>query len=232
MRTTCGLRLRALVAVTTLAMLLCGCTVEVTGRPLRDPTPVPLALSDDGFGIVAGFEDAPARIEIFTEPQCPHCARLQSEFGDELGYYIGLGALQVTYRPLTFLDRYNPAGHSARVSNALFQAAEGDGTGTEFQKFVQLLWANQEPDGPGPSNAEMAELAREAGLPRDVAERIGDGDSAVDIDEMDAYNSDYLIEVTSRSPATPTVYDSVDDTILDVSDDDWLRRLLRSWRRY
>ena len=54
-----------------------GCSKQVTGTAQSDPNKPPLALSKDGYGIVAGFDDAPVKIEIYTEPQCNHCADLQ-----------------------------------------------------------------------------------------------------------------------------------------------------------
>ena len=68
-----------------LAITTAGCTNQVTGTATQDPTQPPLALSDDGAGIVAGYPDAPVQIELYTEPQCSHCAQLQDEFGDEIG---------------------------------------------------------------------------------------------------------------------------------------------------
>ena len=102
--------------VLAIALLLgaVGCTKQVSGTAQPDPDQAPLAVSEDGFGIVAGFDDAPTSIEIFTEPQCSHCADLQADFGDQLAYYIGVGALKVTYRPLTFLDERAPAATRRR----------------------------------------------------------------------------------------------------------------------
>ncbi|MGV0852385.1 DsbA family protein [Mycolicibacterium phlei] len=221
-------RCRAMLVTVLVALVaLVGCSRQVEGTALRDPVQAPLTVSDDGYGVVAGFDSAPVRIEIFTEPQCSHCADLQADFGDQLGYYIGVGALKVTYRPLIFLDdRRN--GHSARVANALFLAAETGATGTQFQRFVQELWANQDPGGPGPSDDEMADMARAAGMSEEVANRIGTGGSAVNIVEMDEANFEYLYEIDNLSTGTPTVYDPVTDERLDIYDDDWLTKLMQS----
>src|SRR4029079_12139455 len=165
---------RATFALAIAVMLaVAGCTTQVTGTAERDHAQAPLTVSEAGFGIVAGFDDAPTRIEIFTEPQCSHCADLQKDFGEELRYNIGVGALRVTYRPLIFLDTSDD-GYSAHVANAMFLAAEGDATGTQFQRFVQEMWGHQEraKGGEGPSNDQMAEMAKAAGMPDNVAERI------------------------------------------------------------
>lgn len=227
------MRISPAVVVLTIVLMLAavGCTKQVSGTAQPDPNKAALELSDDGFGIVAGFDHAPVRIEIFTEPQCTHCADLQADFGDQIAYYIGVGTLKVTYRPLTFLDEES-GGHSARVSNALFLAAEGsDGqkaTGTEFQRFVEELWANQDPGGPGPSDDEMADMAKQAGMPEKIASKIADGGSAVNVTDMDDTNFEYLFEIDSVDTGTPTVYDPANDEKIDVYDNDWLNKLIQS----
>jgi hypothetical protein len=231
---------RTAVAMTAALLITAvGCTNQIAGTAKQDPTQPPLALSDDGSGIVAGYPDAPVQIELYTEPQCNHCAELQAEFGDEMGHYINLGQLAVTYRPLTFMDELdNKKGHSARVANALFLAVgppeateEPDAaSGPEFQRFVEELWANQDPGGPGPTDEEMAEMATKAGMPDDVASKIGDGQAAtnVDIEEAATYNFGALIGVDPVNSGTPTVYDLNNEEKIDIYDNDWLDKLMSS----
>lgn len=209
------------------ALVAAGCTRHVAGAAEPDPDKPPVELSEDGYGVVAGFDNARAHIEIFTEPQCTHCADLQADFGDQLAYYIAVGRLKITYRPLTFLDT-EADGHSARVSNALFLAADPEATGAAFQRFVEELWAHQEPGGPGPSDDEMAEMAREAGLPDSVAKRVATGGSAVNVADMEVTNFGYLYQIDPLSTGTPTVYDLVNDERLDIYDDAWLEKLIQS----
>ncbi|KUH83476.1 MULTISPECIES: thioredoxin domain-containing protein [unclassified Mycobacterium] len=223
------MRISRIAAVLALSALLAavGCTRQVAGTAQRHPDQPPLTVSEDGYGVVAGFADAPVRIEIFTEPQCTHCADLQADFGDQLAYYIGVGQLEVTYRPLIFLDQETD-GHSARVSNALFLATESGATGTQFQRFVEELWANQDPGGRGPSDDEMADMARSAGMPDEVVQRVAGGGSAVNIVEMDESNFGYLFEVDPLATGTPTVYDPAADEKIDIYDNDWLDKLIQS----
>ncbi|HEX9831926.1 MAG TPA: thioredoxin domain-containing protein [Mycobacterium sp.] len=212
-----------------LVLVVAGCTTQVTGTAQRDPAQPPLTLSEDGVGIVAGFDDAPTRIEIFTEPQCAHCADLQKDFGDQFAYYIGVGALKITYRPLTFLDS-GSNGYSARVSNALFLAAEGDATGTQFQRFVKELYAHQQrtKGGPGPTDDEMAEMATTAGMPDTVADRIAGGGSAINTSDMDDTNFEYLYAIDPLATGTPTVYDPANDEKIDIYDNEWLTTLMQT----
>ncbi len=234
------MRIPRAAAVITVALLMCavGCTNQITGTATQDPTQPPLALSDDGYGIVAGYPDAPVQIELYTEPQCSHCEELQSAYGADIEHYINLGELAVTYRPVTFLDTPSTDHHSARVANALFLAVGAPestdeanmSSGPEFQRFVEDLWAHQEPGGPGPSDEAMARMAEESGIPDDVAGRIRAGDTAddVDIDEMAAYNYGALIGVDPITTGTPTVYDLSTQEKVDIHEDDWLDNLMGS----
>src|ERR1700738_1553222 len=122
------MRISRAMVIITMAMLITavGCTKQVAGTAEPGPKKPPLAVSKDGYGIVAGFDNAPKKIEIYTEPQCNHCADLQADFGGQLAYYIAVGQLEVTYRPMTFLDD-NTGGYSAQVSNALFLATQKAG---------------------------------------------------------------------------------------------------------
>jgi protein-disulfide isomerase len=225
---------RTVVLITAAAMIVgVGCTKQVAGTAESDPSKPPLTVSKDGYGIVAGFDNAPAKIEIYTEPQCNHCADLQRDFGDQLAYYIAVGQLEVTYRPMTFLDD-TTGGYSGQVSNALFLATEKTGspqvtaTGTEFQHFVENVWAHQRPGGKPPTGDELLDFAKKAGMPDAVAHNIKGGGSAVNVKEMDAANFEFLFEIDSVETGTPTVYDLGSGEKLDIFDNAWLTKLMQS----
>jgi protein-disulfide isomerase len=211
-----------------LLVLVTGCAKQVAGAAQPDPNKPPLSISKDGYGIVAGFDNAPKKIEIYTEPQCNHCADLQHDFGDQLAYYIAVGELEVTYRPMTFLDDKS-GGYSSQVSNALFLAAEKPtATGTQFQRFVEHLWEHQRPGGTPPTKDELHEYATKAGMSDSVAKRISDGGSTVNTKDMDDINFEYLYEIDSTEMGTPTVYDLDKGEKLDIYDNDWLNKLIQS----
>ncbi len=209
-----------MLTATLVALTGCSRTVDGTARP--DPRKPGTVLTEDGYGIVAGFDDAPVNVEIFTEPQCEHCADLQADFGAEIARYINLGQLTVTYRPMTFLDD-TPDGYSARVSNALFLAADPQTSATAFQAFVQALYA-QHPSGDG----EIADVARQAGIAPPGVERIAGGESALDVADMSNTNFGYLFELSPLDAGTPTVYDPAGDEVLDIYDNNWLSKLMAS----
>jgi len=230
---------RALAAMTaTLLLAAVGCSHQIEGTAKQNPTQPPLALSEDGSGIVAGYPNAPVQFELYTEPQCNHCAALQKEFGDDIERYINLGLLAVTYRPLTFLDQLAGEDYSARVANALFltvgapKATDVPNTasGPEFQRFVEELWAAQDPIGNGPTDEDMKDMAKKAGMPSDVADKIGEGQTAsdVDIDQMAASNYQSLVAIDPIDSGTPTVYDLKTKKKIDIGQSDWLDTLMSS----
>jgi hypothetical protein len=211
---------RALAAMTaTLLLAAVGCSHQIEGTAKQDPT-------------------QPVRFELYTEPQCNHCAALQKEFGDDIERYINLGLLAVTYRPLTFLDQLAGEDYSARVANALFltvgapKATDVPNTasGPEFQRFVEELWAAQDPIGNGPTDEDMKDMAKKAGMPSDVADKIGEGQTAsdVDIDQMAASNYQSLVAIDPIDSGTPTVYDLKTKKKIDIGQSDWLDTLMSS----
>jgi hypothetical protein len=219
-------------ALASAVLSMTACTKAVTGTAQPDPVTAAVAITEDGYGVRAGFDDAPVEIEIFTEPQCSHCADLQVDFGDQLAHYIATGQLAVTYRPVTFLD-YEDDGHSARVANAMFVAAspspDGDNpTGPAFQRFVEELWAAQDPRGSGPSDSEMSDMARAAGVPDYQANEIASGELVFDTAGMSDTNLSFLLDIDPLDTGTPTVYDLTSDEKLDIYDDDWLSALMAS----
>ena len=210
-----------------------GCTKQVAGTAESDPNKPPLSVSKDGYGIVAGFDNAPAKIEIYTEPQCNHCADLQRDFGDQLAYYIAVGQLEVTYRPMTFLDDAT-GGYSGQVSNALFLATEKAGspeakaTGTDSSGLSRMCGHTSGPAVTHPPRTNCRTWRRRPACPNAVAQNIKAGGSAVNVKDMDEANFEFLYEIDSTDMGTPTVYDLAKDEKLDIYDNDWLNKLIQS----
>ena len=174
----------------------------------------------DGNGVMVGSNDAPAQLEIFCEPQCPHCAQLESTYGDRVAGDLASDRLAVTYRWLTFLDDKRHNDVSARIANALFVAADPTTSATAYQAFVQDLYRHQSSDGP--NNSDIAAMARESGVPEAVADRIAAGDHAVDAAAVSDANRARLNEVNPANPGTPTVYDLRANRLVDLQDPAWL----------
>lgn len=204
-----------------------GCSRAIAGVAQKDPNGPSVAISKDGYGIVVGYADAPVQLEFYTEPQCDHCADLIATHGDDMSRYIDIGQLAITYRPLTFLDE-DDDGYSARIANAFFLAADPPTSAQAFQEFVAELYRQQDPRGEGPDDGEIADIARGAGVPSALVERIADGDSGIEITDMDDYNFESLLYSNSDSFGTPTIYDLTNEETVDLSNDSWLDDLIKS----
>ena len=223
------MRVARLIAVLSIGLLLVttGCGRTVYGAATPDPHTPGTAITADGFGIIAGKPDAGIQIEVYTEPQCSHCAHLQGQFGPQLKTLINLGELAVTYRPVTFLDQGHST-YSARVSNALFLAAGHHTSGPAFQAFVEDVWGHQQPRSAGPTDAELSMMADRSHVDGQAVVRIAAGQSALNTDDMSKANEVRLQHLLHDTPSTPTVYDLNRNRLLDTSRDNWLRKLMAS----
>jgi protein-disulfide isomerase len=185
---------------------------------------VPRTADGDGVLVGSGWPiTAPAQLEIFCEPQCPHCAELESTYGDRIAADLASGRLAVTYRWLTFLDDKHHNDISARVGNALFLAADPTTSATAYQAFVQDLYRHQSADGP--NDSDVAAMARESGIADTVADRIAAGDNVVDTNAINDANRARLTQVNPEHPGTPTLYDLKANKLIDIQDAAWLDAL-------
>jgi protein-disulfide isomerase len=219
---------KCVVATTVVALTVAGCSREIAGVAQPDPRQAGVAVTSDGFGIVAGFADAPVQLEIFTEPQCTHCAHLQATFGEDIKRHIQSGDIAVTYRPMTFLDDEYDIDYSAVVANALFLAVGPSTTAATFQTFVEDLWANQDLSFVDYTGDDFADIARDSGLSDDIVAKISDGDAAVDTTDLASQNENLLSDESPQSPGTPVVYNLKQKETIDIGDADWLDHLLKT----
>jgi hypothetical protein len=174
----------------------------------------------DGDGVLVGSSFAPVQLEIFCEPQCPFCAKLEASDGDRLARAVGSGRLAITYRWLTFLDGRHHNDVSARVTDALFVAADPATPPAAYQAFVQDLYLHQSAEGP--SNSDVAAMARDSGVPDRVADRIASGDNVIDATAVNDANKARLEDDNPDHPATPTVYNLNTKSVVDTHDSSWL----------
>jgi protein-disulfide isomerase len=178
----------------------------------------------DSNGVLVGSWFAPVQLEIFCEPQCPHCAELEAGDGDRLAAALASGRLAITYRWLTFLDSRHHNDVSARLTQALFIAADPATPPSAYQAFVQDLYRNQSDDGP--TQSAVAKMARDSGLPDAVADRIGRGENVVDAAAVNDANKARLKQENPDNPGTPTVYNLNTRSVVDTDNQGWLDALV------
>lgn len=133
---------------------------------------VPANVTDD-YGIVydaeaAGGEPAtdPVSVELYEDFQCPACQAFEATSGDFLREQVKSGAIEITYRPFSFLDDLggSPNEYSARSTNLAICALDAGGV-EDYITVHDYLYENQPTEGePGPDNAELIEAAEGLGI--------------------------------------------------------------------
>lgn len=106
-----------------------------------------------------GRADAPHRMVVFEDPQCPYCRQFEKACGELLRSRWEAGTLVVEFRMRCFLGV-----ESVRANNALALAAEDN----RFDELRRALFSAQPPEGTGGfTNSDLRSLGRRAGLTSD-----------------------------------------------------------------
>ncbi|ANY06526.1 DsbA family protein [Pseudonocardia sp. HH130630-07] len=122
-------------------------------------------------GVSTGNAQAPAKIDVYVDFQCPACKQFQEASGQTLDELRDSGQAQINYHPIAILDRVSPDRFSSRAAAAAGCVAEAGA----FPEWEKLMYANQPTEGdPGLTTEQMAQLAQQAGAQGDVAACIED----------------------------------------------------------
>lgn len=136
-----------------------------SGGPTESPSPGAPAAADT-YGLGVGDPDAPVKVEIFEDYQCPYCKQFEEASHDKLRQAAESGEAYVVYRPMAFLNDY-----SGRALNAFGVVLDVSG-GEVALAFHDLLFENQPSEsGPWPSDDDLVALAVEAGAEEDQVRR-------------------------------------------------------------
>jgi protein-disulfide isomerase len=161
-------RRRSIVAaVVAGVVVVVGLVIAVVVQSQRTSTAanaaVPAHTVDSGHVIVVGSTTAPVTVDLYEDLQCPNCKNFEDASGKTLAQLVAAGTVQAHYHPMAFLDNATNNRYSTRALNAA--AAVEDAAGpTAFQKFHDLLYANQPPEtGTGLTDAQLIAYAHQAG---------------------------------------------------------------------
>ncbi|MET1037666.1 MAG: thioredoxin domain-containing protein [Aeromicrobium sp.] len=131
-----------------------------------EQSPVPAGVTDD-FGIVhrpgTGGADR-ITVVLYEDFLCPACGAFEAAAGDFLRDAADDGEISIEYRPFAFLHQASTNDYAARAWNAA--ACVNDASGPDaFTAFHDLLFQNQPLEGgDGPEDAELVDLAEQAGV--------------------------------------------------------------------
>lgn len=136
---------------------------------------VPAAATADGR-IAVGQAGAPVSVTVFFDYMCPFCGRFEAANSAALDRLISSGQARLDLRPMSFLDAQSDgARFSTRAANAV--ATVADRAPEQVWAFHRALFAQQPEEGTkGLSDSELADIAREAGVPAEVVARFDDGE--------------------------------------------------------
>ena len=139
----------------------------------------PAAANDDGGipvgpGLVAGTESGSEAVvvDVLFDYRCPYCAVFEETVGPELTALAEAGTITLVYRPVSFLDERAAGSRQYSTRSATAAALVADRAPEHFVAFHEALMANQPGEGEGPSDEDIAQVARNAGVPEGVVEQL------------------------------------------------------------
>ena len=127
---------------------------------LTTPDRVPVGATPQGDGIVTG--DGPVRVDAFIDFLCPFCRQFELSAGPALADLIREKLISLAYHPMNFLDGASTTNYSTRAAAASGCAADQG----RFLDYAHALFLRQPAEGgSGLTNAELAVIGRDLGLP-------------------------------------------------------------------
>ncbi|MDO7869018.1 DsbA family protein [Nocardioides jiangxiensis] len=180
---TAARRRNILVVAAVVALVVVVTVVGLVVQGRRDSTGGPVSMTPTGvtsdYGVVLGAKDAPHKVVVYEDFQCPICNEFEKATSEKVQAAIKAGKISVEYRMVSFLDRVSKNAYSSRAANASLAVLHVAGPAA-FQKFHTMLFENQPAEGTaGPDNAELVDDAVRAGADRGEVEKLID-DGAYD----------------------------------------------------
>lgn len=128
-----------------------------------------------GRDLVAGSTNEGAVVvEVLFDYRCPYCAVFEAANGPDLKQLAQEGTITLVYRPVSFLDERAQGSKQYSTRAATAAAMVADLAPERFVAFHEALMGNQPVQGQGPSDRDVADVARGAGVPEDVIARLAD----------------------------------------------------------
>lgn len=224
----------AALSAAALAGLLIGCS---NGDQASTPTPtsapatshvgwavnpaVHVTLQPDGTQIL-GTADAPKTLDMFEDPLCPACGRVEQVYGAKLAEAVDNGKISIRYHLLNFLNRSSSSGDYSTRAGAAFRCVAHTNDGVAYSKLHSLLFTTKQPEegGTDHSNDQLAALAKEAGATDEAVTCVKSG-AQVKAAADAAKTATGTLEAKGQV-STPSIF--AGGTKIDPSDPDWITK--------
>jgi protein-disulfide isomerase len=159
-------RRSAVVTAVVLVVLAAVAGVAFAVQASRDTTGEQAAVPRgalDTYALPMGNVEAPVEVTVYEDFLCPFCGQFENRSRGLLKAYAAAGDVSVRYHVVSILDHASTDDYSTRAANALAAVLDTSGQETAVV-FHDLLFDHQPAEGgPGLSDAQLVDLAVEAG---------------------------------------------------------------------
>ncbi|KQY23180.1 disulfide bond formation protein DsbA [Cellulomonas sp. Root485] len=140
--------------------------------PANDKGGIPV--SGSGGDDVGTAGDGDVDLTIYFDYMCPYCGQFDETNAGDLDAMLEEGGVTITYHPVSILDHLSAgSSYSTRTVNAT--AIVADKSPEHFTDFVTALYKDQPEEGTsGRSDAEIAQIAEDLGVPAEVTATFTD----------------------------------------------------------
>ncbi|MCL1869856.1 MAG: DsbA family protein [Promicromonosporaceae bacterium] len=183
----------------------------VANIPLAQVQSVPSTAQADG-GIPVGVDRAAGGkatggvpvVAVYVDYMCPYCGQFETVNKDGLEALLAGGKADLVVHPIALLDRSSQGtAYSTRAASASAWVADRDPK--HWLDFHEALYAHQPKEQTsGLTNAQLAALARQAGVPGDVASGIGSGEARRTFGQW-VYSATAAVTADPAFQGTPTI---------------------------
>jgi protein-disulfide isomerase len=150
-------------AVVVVVALIVVVAVQSQRTTVSSQALTPAHTVSNGEVIEVGQAGAKTTVDLYFDYQCPNCKSFEDQNGATIDQQLASGAIKVRYHGMAFLDNSTNNRYSTRALNAAAAVVNSAGTDA-FQKFHDLLYANQPPEsGTGLSDNQLISFAAQAG---------------------------------------------------------------------
>ncbi|MDQ0372158.1 DsbA family protein [Cellulomonas humilata] len=140
--------------------------------PANDKGGIPVSgPSGDDVGVVG---EGDVDLTVYFDYMCPYCGQFDQTNSADMDAMLEEGGVTITYHPVSILDRLAAgSSYSTRTVNAT--AIVADKSPEHFTDFVTALYKDQPAEGTsGRSDAEIAQIAEDLGVPAEVTATFTD----------------------------------------------------------
>ena len=195
-----------------------GVVLGGLGSPAGSTAAGGIPIGADGVaGTITGSPEGAVVVSVYADFLCPFCQMFEVINGPALDELREAGTIVVEYHPVSILDRLSEgSGYPTRAASAAAFVADRAPDG--FVAFVAVLFANQPGEGTtGLTDAQIGDLAVQAGLPDDVVSALATGEHSTFAPWVLAATEQAAADLGGLS--TPTIL--LDGVALDPARYDW-----------